>query len=413
MVKNNSLNIGKWLSKITFITSTGDFTSLFVYGVIFSDIKNLAISAAITLYLKAFGTLAASLLFYFHSKKNFNYKNILIVTQVTLGLLTLLTLFLWFNNQLNIYSAIFVWVIQSFFAHLFSLTRESYSKFLEENHLLNENTSKNEFTKKKTSIWFVIQNEAGPMFGQSLGPIIFIILIHYFKFSMMAPLLFDALTFLIASAMVLKLPSALEKYDNLRPQSKLTLLKLFIFIFPIFITRVFILNSGLSIFNAIIFDLIPKNYNLHISYVGIVYSIIAIFSAITGAIINKLEYGKKRTMFCIGSLSYIAGALIFGYTNNIFLGIIGCIFVGSGNALQRIGSRSYIRELLNTVDHDRAMCIDSFAMKIIEIIVTILSIYYISHGLSTNFFVQLSCLFMFILCPMTLLWPSLAKNKIL
>lgn len=403
------LSLANWLSKITFITSTGDFTSLFVYGVIFSDLENNAISAASVLSWKGIGILLGSIIFYANSKRMVNHRKLIFLAQFALAFLTLSTALFWNLGFLNRSITIIIWVFQSLLAQIFTMSRDSYSKILEEAHLVEHDFSKT----KKSSIWFVIQNEAGPMFGQAIGPIIFLILIHFFKFSLVTPLIIDAFTFAIAAIMALKLPLHNElKTLGTNIFEKIELRSVLRQIFPLFITRVLFLNAGLSIFNAVIFDLIPRNYDLDVSYTGIVYSVIGICAATTSAIIGYFQFTQKKLLFCIGSLGYILGSFVFGFYTNIYTGIFGCICVGAGNALQRIGSRSYLRDLLNYKSHDRIIALEYLAMRIVEIVVVFTTSYFINQGVNTIVFVYLCCLLMLLICPMSFLWPTLKPPSV-
>jgi hypothetical protein len=220
-------------------------------------------------------------------------------------------------------------------------------------------------------------------------------------------------SFVIAATMALKLPSLLATHEKTSSMPHINIFSLFRSVFPVFISRVLFLTSALTIFNAVIFALIPKNYGLHISFVGIIYSIVGVSSVFAGVLINTLNFNNKKILFCFGNIAYICGAIIFGYMTNIYIGLLGCICIGIGNALQKIGSRSSLRDLLSSSEYNRIISVDYFTTKFFEILITFAIIHFVSSGVSISFFIQLCCFLMFILCPMTVFWTSkksLPKN---
>lgn len=400
----NKQNLNKLLSQITFVTSIGDFISLFAVMVLTSQLTGNFILAAFNIPIKSLGIAIGGLTFPWIMGK-FRTRSILICSEFISGVLAalLVAVAIWEPNYNWVYGIL---LVQTVLKQYFDGSRESYSKSLASN-------------KMQRSLQAEILN--GFYSAQVIGPIIAFILLK--NFPIYFALLLDCLSFLIAGFMAFKLLENREAHNSYSIFSPFSYLKKNTALAQIFLLRSIGYWIPIGIFNFLLIPVIEEHYNTHLLNSAWAYAVIGLGSVLASqALVLPSNAKDRRTIFeiLIGQLRAKAalfhdGQLAFGallilaVTRISFIYLpafwiaLGTLFVGGiCNGTNAVATQSLRRKLASAQQLPEIIGLEIVIGRIVDFSVATLCKIGLDHGLTITQGIWFSAVFLFFLAWMHL-----------
>ncbi len=264
------------LSDLSFITSLGDFLSMFALMQLLYNITGRVELAALAVTVKSLAYIASSLLFPSLTNR-FNLRQLIVGTQL---LCTFIMAFIaYFALDWAAHDS--YWLLgllgfQALLKRVFENARETYSK-----NLRGETTHRS----------FQAELLHGFYKAQFLGPVISLVLISYLPIQV--PLYLDALTFLLAALMGMTLKQKeeiVERKNLLRP---FTYLHKTPGLLAIFLLRSVAYWLPVGIFNYMLFGVVMDHYGLKLVQSAWVYAAIGMGSLMASYLLKDSKTQKR------------------------------------------------------------------------------------------------------------------------
>ncbi len=379
----DKITANRLLSRINFITSLGDFISLFAILQLIYVLSKSVILAAYIIPIKSAAILLYGLIFPFLVSR-ISLKRILTHSQTLSGFsMGLIALYWTISNSPSPYIILLLAFFQTFFRQCFSGAKDTYSKSM---GAYNEHRS------------FQAQLLFGQYGAQFLGPVLSFILIYYLPLSI--PLWIDTCTFFVAALLCIKFPFVSPKYRH-------SILNPIKYIFKTTgLREIFILRSigmwiPISIWNYVAFTIITKHYGLELIHSVWIYCIVGAGSFLASYLLN--ESGKQnilKTTMTKYHDSYLAafGFLLIGiirmffiFPPDIFLAILLTFVGGFCNGLNAITSLSLRRKLTTDQEFPEVIGFEMIVGKACDWIIGTSIFILFSKGIIDYHFSMLIC----------------------
>ncbi len=326
MQDNKRLN--KYLSLITFITSLGDFISLFAVIKLLEHTSGSIAIASYTVSVKSVGIVLGALTFP-SLLNSVSLKIILTISQLLAGVLIAI---LASNTFLQPALIMLILLLQTIMDYYFGAAKQTYSKVI----------SKDEDHRSYQAQLF-----KGFYSAQFIGPIISFLLISSFPITV--PIWIDAISFFVASFMCIKVPM-LKLHRNHSIAAPLQYLSNNAGLSLLFLVRAVLIWVPIGIYNYLIFSVIKEHYHMELIHTAWTYSAVGIGSII-GSILLLSNRSKLLKQFMDTEIAIFAFVML-GITRIalinlpsfiLLLGLI--IFAGIFNGLHVVALASLNRKM--------------------------------------------------------------------
>jgi MFS family permease len=385
MTKSKS-EANQFLSWILFITSSGDFLSIFVYVLLLNQVLKDPVFAGMVLPIKGAGA-AVGALFFPTVLSRIGNRALLISTQVLLGVITLFLIGYWVSSPVKLPIVILiVCFLESVLAQLFSAGRENYSKCLE--HKEAEGATSPALNEQRL---LQAQLERGFLAGQFIGPLSFFVLVGVFQADLTVPLILDAFSFFLAGFLCFQLPKVgvyKEKLFILRPLRYLLKTP---GLFEIFFLRAFAMWISLGLFNLLLFPITAMQYSLDLVYSTWTYSAIGLgaWAAVkfmgsnkergNGIFASILGLSDPR-LAMVSFFLYGAAELLFGYSTLLWVGFLAALLVGAANGVQKVTTRAITRKFTTAAQYPEVLGLEFFIARLTDLSVAFLFLWASQYG---------------------------------
>jgi len=293
MTEEQNQKENQLLSRLSFITSLGDFLSMFALMQLLYNITGKVELAALAVTVKSLAYVVASLMFPSLTNR-WNLKQLIVSTQVICALIMAFICYFamdWAAN--DSYWLLGLLAVQALLKRVFENARESYSK-----NLRSETTHRS----------FQAELLHGFYKAQFLGPVLSLGLIYYLPIQV--PLFIDSLTFLLAAIMALSLRQKEgfeERKHLLRP---LTYLSKTPGLLAIFLLRSVAYWIPVGIFNYMLFGIVKNHYGLKLVQSAWVYAAIGMGSLMASYLLKDSKTQKRTWLGKMPNGPLAAGALL-------------------------------------------------------------------------------------------------------
>lgn len=365
MTLEEIIRVNSRLSRLTWITISGDIISLFSFATLFMANGN-SLLAGLVIPIKACASIIATISFPWLINR-FGARNLISVSQLIpfiSSVLIAIILLQKLETQSLIGAALF---IESFFSILFQTTRSSFPKFIAA-------LCKDGMVDSKRGEQLQSSTDHAHQNGMFIGSSIFFILSYFFQVQVAFLLILNALSFLLAYFISRRIPQ-IPIYNRIKLLGSIEKIISQPKIMTTFFIRTFGLWVPISLFNTSMFEVTMKQYSLNPSF----FSLIGVLSAI-GAIYIHQKYGSDKHTFLnkfglvtrgiIGSTMYLTSMLILSRLTNPLLGGFILVLNGAANAFLVNSSRGILWNSTTSSENSEILNLDSFCGKIIDIIVS-------------------------------------------
>lgn len=355
---NSNQRSNQLLSKVNFVTSIGDFISLFTVIQLTSGLNNITI-ASLAISVKALGAAIGGLTFPKVSS-HFSLKNILIKSQIFSGIsMACLTAFAVTDSApVFIFTSL---LFQSILKQYFDGARETYSKIVgrDQDHRSMQ-----------------AELLSGFYSAQMIGPIISFILVKYSP--PWLPLLLDTLSFFIASFF-------LRSLADLRTGLSHSILRPFSYLFRYKdLAHIFLLRSlgfwiPAGIYNYVMFSVIESVYNKSSYYTAILYVALGTGGTVAtillkGPVSINLTKNLKIGLSKVGDAKAAAIALslitttrlVFAESSVFLIAVIATIFQGFFSGINAVTTQSLRRKLTNDQQFPEIVALEVVVGRMVE-----------------------------------------------
>lgn len=348
----NDLN--KRLSLITFITSIGDFISLFAIIQFLSDRTQNVLIASAAIPAKSVGILIAGLIIPSVCNR-WDSRRILVGTQFISFLLMVAVYY--FVNLNSDHSWIFLLLVclQMVMKQTFDAVRETLSK---------------KIGTIKTHRGLQAQLLQGLYGAQFIGPVASYFLV--INLGVKIPLLIDATTFLLAAILSIFLPAERIINQRLSIIKPLTYLKTNNPLMRIFVIRTLGTWIPIGIFNYAIFSVVEKHYNLGLVNSAWVYTAIGFGSLLATTALQNRNWNWLREMddqkiLFFGFFSLALTRIGFLELKSFFIAFLLLVGGGVCNGLNMTASQSLRRKLTSDSEFAEVVSLELIIAKVVDV----------------------------------------------
>ena len=293
MTAEESRKENQLLSKLSFITTLGDFLSMFALMQLLYNLTGRVELAALAVTVKSFAYVLSSLVFP-SLTNHFNLKTLIVGTQVICSLVMAFICYFapgW-AEQDSMWLLVLL-AVQALLKRIFENSRESYSK-----NLRTETTHRS----------FQAELLHGFYKAQFLGPIISLGLIYYLPIQI--PLFIDSLTFLLAAGLALSLKQKESREIRKHLLKPLKYLHKTPGLLSIFLLRSVAYWIPVGIFNYMLFGIVKEHYGLKLVQSAWVYAAIGMGSLMASYLLKDSKTKKLTWLGKLPNGPLAAGALI-------------------------------------------------------------------------------------------------------